>query len=318
VRSPLARLTLLLIISIVVIIVTGCAQPAAGDNESRNVSGSGTVQATGTSPSPAEKPSGPASSPQATLAPAFTGWPATGNDSVDFFLETALAPFSQGNRSPVVRCWFYDTDVDIYIAGQPTQEDRQAIRECADKINELRSDYGDVYIDIRDSESLANVIIYIGPADQFPHYLTYYDPYKYSSTGIRPSAGDYSLQTGGYKIWYDYNTVPALDRGTSYAVIALSDTGLSQAQRSRQLWRGIASILGAHGNTSKYPDSIFYTAADGPAGYSGRDLSAIRQLLGTTDIGPGMTYDMVVQVLINHKSWEEAVDLGSHASTAFW
>jgi hypothetical protein len=315
VKSPLAQLTVLLIISLAIIIVTGCAQPAAGDNESRNVSGSGTAQANGANSSPVAKPSGPASSPQATQAPAFTGWPATGNDSVDFFIETALAPYPQGNRSPVVRCWFYDTDVDIYVAGQPTQEDRQAIQACADKINELRSDYGDVYIDIKDSESMANVIIYIGPADQFRHYLAYYDPNKYSSNGIRPSAGDYDLQKGGYKIWYDYNRVPALDPGTTYAVIALSDTGLSQTQRSRQLWRGIASILGAHGNTSKYPDSIFYPAADGPAGYSDRDLATIRQLLGSTEIGPGMTYDMVVQVLINHKTWEEAVDLGSHAST---
>jgi hypothetical protein len=314
VKRSLAIPAVFLVIALVAIAISGCAGPATGGNASATGSPSGTVQAAGGSPSPTAKPTGPAPTAQATAAPEFAGWPSTGNDSVDLFTGAVLAPFSQGNKTPVVRRWWYDTRVDIFLAGQPTAEDRQAIEACIDEINGLRSDYGDVYLDIEDSESMANVIIYSGPADQFPHYLAFYDPYKYSSNGIRPSAGEYDLQTGGYKIWYDYTTVPALDRGTTHAVIVLPDSGLSQAQRSFLLWRDIAAILGAHGSAPKYPGSIF-GRSPGDAGYSAEDKAVLALLLPGHDIGPGMTYDMVVQVLVHDKSWSEAVNLDSHAST---
>lgn len=299
-------LAILITIAIIASLIAGCAQPsvkAAGENNGSLASAS---------PVPTVSP---APSPAATDTKAFSGWPGTGNKSADFFIDVVLAPYSQGNRTPVVRRWLYDTDVDIYLAGQPTDADREAVQACADEINGMRTDYGDIYIDLVDSESMANVIIYLGPAGQFSHYFAYYDPYKFGINGIRPSAGDYDLQNGGFKVWYDYETVPARDRGNSYAVIALPDTGIDQVQRSRFLWRGIAAILGAHGSSPLYADSLFADSSGGEARFSHMDREVIQKLIIPRGIGPGMTYDMVVQVMVYHKTWEEAVHLGEHAAT---
>jgi hypothetical protein len=246
----------------------------------------------------------------------FTGWPATGDQQVDFFCEAALAPFPRGNASPVLRKWAY-SNPRIVMLGNPSEADLLTFKSCLDEINSLRTDYGDV--DPRevdpDMASMANVVIYIGPPDQFPEYLSRFNIDTGYHNLTRRSYGDYDETKGGYKMWKDYNEPAALDKGTEYAVIVLPDRNLSQEERTHLIWRYMAAIFGAHGDVKSDPGSILSPANTLGAGYSEADRDVLRKLLNNKNIGPGMDYNMIVQTMIGGKSWAEVTDLSGHTTT---
>jgi hypothetical protein len=280
---------------------------------------------TGMNVTPAAVPTIAGTSTPAPSPLAQTGWPSTGNPDVDFFCEVALAPFEQGNKSPVVRTWGDHISIDVAVAGRPTAEDLRQINASLAELNGLTQYHTSTRLEDGlgfepgyrlewcKPEYGGDLIIYIGPADQFDTYLNYYNDMSYYPYH-RYACGDYDPVNGGYKIWSNSKFDPLCLSGTDCAVIVLPDTGYSQTQRSYYIWRYLAAVAGAHGSTEQYPDSIFSASPNRAAGYSGRDQEVIRTLYGR-GLGPGMTYDQVVQTLIYHKPWAEVVRLDQHTTT---
>jgi hypothetical protein len=254
--------------------------------------------------------------PSASPSPAPIAVKHSGDPQVDNFIDITCAPFTHGLKDPVTWRWSTMTNPSMVVMGQPTQEDRKQIQASTDVIyDKLLVAYSGLDFDVKEEYiSGYDVIIYIGPSDRFNYFLSYYDNDQ-SHVWHPYSAGDYDMTKGGYRIWKDSKSPWDIGDGTCNAVIVLSDTNLTQEQRSYYIWKYMASIMGAHG-TSKNSDSIFYSTPNWRTGYSGEDMWVLNTLYAKNgNVLHDFTADMVIQALVEHKKLYDIVNLDSHSQT---
>lgn len=173
-----------------------------------------------------------------------------------YFSEVVLRT-ETGSGSRAVRKW--TSDLAIEIRGDPTEADLRTMSEVIAELNKLVAP-----LELRMVSETPNVIVHFVPEAEFGAVLTEYRP---------PNRGFH---------WVSWN-----DHGEIYeATIVISITGLSQAERSHIIREELTQSLGLLMDSSRYPDSIFYSGWTTVTEYSDLDRAVIR-LLYDPQVEPG-------------------------------
>jgi Protein of unknown function (DUF2927) len=170
---------------------------------------------------------------------------------LDYFRDIAFEPPEYGNSSSLIYRW--DGDLRINITGEPEYSDIDAVLSA---MEELKGLTGNVSLSLTDSD--ANVIVYVGNEAPILDYL---------------EINDTSYSHGGFFFWTLDDSVTV-----NRSVIAISSDYYSGAARANNLRYGLAYVLGLHGLSPLYPDSIFYTGYAQVDHYSDLDRALVRML----------------------------------------
>lgn len=188
---------------------------------------------------------------------------------LDYFSDIAFEPPEYGNSSPVIYRW--DGDLRINITGEPEYSDIDAVLSA---MEELKGRTGNISLSLSDSD--ANVIVYVGQEGPILDYL---------------EINDTSYSHGGFFFWTRDDTFTV-----NRSVIAISRDYYSATVRANNLRYGLAYVLGLHGLSSLYPDSIFYTHYAAVDHYSDLDRALVGMLYDDR-VKSGMTKDEALAAL---------------------
>jgi hypothetical protein len=185
-------------------------------------------------------------------APAAPSGPATyTQQQLDYFRDIAFDPPAYGNSSSLICRW--DGDLRINFTGEPEYTDIDAVLSA---MEELKGLTGNISLSLSDSD--ANVIVYVGNEGPILDLL---------------EINDTSYSHGGFFFWTRDDTF-----NVNRSVIAISSDYYSGSARASNLRYGLGYILGLHGLSTLYPDSIFYTHYAAIDHYSDLDRALVRML----------------------------------------
>jgi hypothetical protein len=208
-------------------------------------------------------------------------------DEKEYFLDVAFGS-EYLESSEVIRKWA--RPIKIGVDGSYNDEDLATLKDVINELNELSNS-------INISLSLLNksdVIIYFGPESNFNTYVPedwenfisepLYEPYSHNP---------YIPNNGFVTCWDD-------TRGKFIrAIVLISTTNITQAERNHIIRELIAKMLGLMKNSNRYDNSIFY--GRNSTTYSWDEYSdmdkAIISMLYDDRIKPGMTKDEALSAL---------------------
>jgi hypothetical protein len=186
------------------------------------------------------------------IGPATPSGPAVyTQQQLDYFRDIAFEPPEYGNSSSLIYRW--DGDLRINITGEPEYSDIDAVLSA---MEELKGLTGNISLSLSDSD--ANVIVYVGNEGPILDYL---------------EINDTSYSHGGFFFW-TRNDSFIVNR----SVIAISSDYFSATVRANNLRYGLIYVLGLHGLSTLYTDSIFYTHYSAVDHYSDLDRALVRML----------------------------------------
>jgi hypothetical protein len=189
--------------------------------------------------------------------------------TLDYFADITFTPPEYGDGGTIIYKW--DRDLRINITGEPEYSDIDAVLSAIDDLNGLT---GNISLSLNDSD--ANVIVYVGSGRPILDYL---------------ETNDTNLSNGGFFFW-TRNDTAVVDRAT----IAISNDYYSASLRAYNLRYALVYVLGLHGVSPAYNDSIFYTHYTPVSHYSALDQALVRMLYDDR-LTAGMTKEEALAAL---------------------